>query len=213
MRLEHELNDKISEVEILISELRELEEKNGKIKTICILKSTVIMMLYNVVESMLNLILHEVHDNLCEANYDTLKDKIKNMFVRHYITSNAKDNSKIIDSIISNDLKFPSFSKYNEKNNIFSGNLDAQKIDIILGLYGINKIRHKNRDKLLYIKNKRNKLSHGEMSYIEACRDKTLSEIIIHKEAVREVVKELIISTDVYISRKLFMKNNCITNP
>jgi hypothetical protein len=162
---------------------------------------------------MLNLILHEVHDNLCEANYDTLKDKIKNMFVRHYITSNAKDNSKIIDSIISNDLKFPSFSKYNEKNNIFSGNLDAQKIDIILGLYGINKIRHKNRDKLLYIKNKRNKLSHGEMSYIEACRDKTLSEIIIHKEAVREVVKELIISTDVYISRKLFMKNNCITNP
>lgn len=206
MTLNLELNEKIKNVDILISELKNLEDQSGKIKTISILKSAVIMMLYNIIESMLTLILQEIHDNISKESYQLLNFKLKKLYVKYHLTSKPTDNIKKIDGIISDDLKFPTFEEYNSKNSIFSGNLDARKIDELLQLYGIGKIRSPNRNKFLYIKNKRNKLAHGEISYVDACRDKTINEIIIHKESVEEIICEVISLTSFYLSEELYLE-------
>lgn len=84
MRLKLELDDKIKEVDLLISELKCFEQMSGKIKANCILKSTVFMMLYNIIESMLNLILQEIHDNISDTNYECLNTRIKNIYSASY---------------------------------------------------------------------------------------------------------------------------------
>ena len=85
MTLNLELNEKIKNVDILISELKNLEDQSGKIKTISILKSAVIMMLYNIIESMLTLILQEIHDNISKESYQLLNFKLKKLYVKYHV--------------------------------------------------------------------------------------------------------------------------------
>ncbi len=207
MSLKLDLDHKIEEVELLICELQQLDNKGGNVKLIGVLKSTVVMMLYNVIESMISSVLHEVHDHVSVVEYNKLKGKLKELFVGYHIVTNTKENARKIDSIVSDDLRFPSFGDYSDKMKLFSGNLDARKIDNILNKYGIGRIVGESKEKLLFVKNQRNKLAHGEISYIEACRDKTLNEIIEYKVSVNDVLNEVIRSAERYIDRRLFLEN------
>lgn len=67
----------------------------------------------------------------------------------------------------------------------FGGNLDAAKIREICSAHGIPHKTHrrtKGGEKLLVVKNRRNALAHGEVSFVECGRDYTVAELRVIKD-------------------------------
>lgn len=176
----------------LIKTINEMTYKPGNVQLCAMLKSMIVMILYNAIESTiynLLVILHEIYQN---KQFHELTDKQKNIFITvHFKNINIDNTLKNINALISNNLKFPKFDDYKSKVNLFSGNLDSRKINDILNKYGIKyTIETKCRKSFLTAKNLRNKLAHGENSFTEACRNMLISDIEkIHNDIINTLYK------------------------
>ena len=95
---------------------------------------------------------------------------------------------------------FPSFENYTNVENVFSGDLDARKIDIIMNKYGIQRsISKKSRNSFLCIKNKRNGLAHGEISFSKASQGYSIYDIESIKKHILYSLKDISMAADEYI--------------
>ena len=79
---------------------------------------------------------------------------------------------------------------------IFSGNVDAKKIKEIADKYGFSHQTDskftKNGAKLVTVKEKRNDLAHGEISFQECGKDYTIQDIIAIKNEVIKYLEEIL---------------------
>lgn len=89
-------------------------------------------------------------------------------------------------------LKFPKFEDYEKKNKIISGNIDAKLINKILKSYGFSALDNPMKIHLLKVKNLRNKLAHGELTFKEVGRQLVLDDLILYISAVNETFSKLI---------------------
>ena len=82
-----------------------------------------------------------------------------------------------------------------------SGNLDARKIRDDLGkMYDFNVPER--CDDLRDVKNARNKLAHGEITFSQAGFDKTIPQFITMKDNVVEYLRVVLTNVDTFIARK-----------
>ena len=87
------------------------------------------------------------------------------------------------------------------KTSEISGNLDVKIIrDELSKMYGFD-VPEK-CDELLAVKNKRNKLAHGEITFSEAEGEKTIQQLIGMKENVVEYLRAVLTNVDAFIARK-----------
>lgn len=202
-----ELEEKITESSILLNHLQEVENKSGTIQTSAILKSSFVVLLYNIIESTTRVIFEVVHDNLSQYTYNQLSEKSKTLFLNFYFNNHPnKTYKKHIDEILSNKLTFPILDEYTKKISLFSGNLDARFLNDLLKKYGINPLTCNNRKDLLRIKNKRNKLAHGEESFINSCRGFLVRDLIKFQKAVHDTMMQLITNTKAYLENKSYLE-------
>lgn len=202
------LDEKFQDIDIFINRLYELNTKTNVIIEKNVVKSTILMILYNVVESMLTHLLEYLHDLLSQEEFLSCRKEIQLIYIKYYIVENKINNLSVINNFIENNIKIPSFQDFNKKCNIFSGNLDLRKIkDILKEIYGIMVFKEDEADDtLLIIKNKRNDLAHGEVSYRHACRDYTIEEIEKKARNTKEILKKIINEMDIYVIKKLYLK-------
>lgn len=198
--IKSDFEERCNEADILLQHISELSlTMRGNVQETSILKSAFVMLLYNVIESTMTSVLERVHEKVSRIHYLESSDKIKLLIIEfNFKNKNTKQHKLMVDNISSNKLNLPLLSEFTSRINLFSGNLDAREIDKILGRYGIGTITSKDRKKLLFVKNKRNKIAHGEEMFKESCRNSTVSELRNTKKAVSEVLSQVIDLTESY---------------
>lgn len=151
--------------------------------------------------------MERVHDDLSIYCYQQLSEKIQHLYINYYFSeSSVKKIKQNIDSTFSNKLSLPLMDKYNNKMKLFSGNLDARKINELISKYGIGALTCENKKYLVLIKNKRNKLAHGEEMFKDSCRGFTTRELALYGKAVDDSMSELIDLTEAFLVNKIYLK-------
>ena len=199
--IKNELIKKEHEAEILITTIKEREKTTGNAQLCSILKSSTVLVLYNAIESTIYDSLETLHDKCCDKNFTELTTCQKGIFTQmHFKKYKTKDCIKKIESILENSLKFPTLKEFQRDNTLFSGNIDAKKLDSILAKYGITySVNKEHRDSFLHVKNLRNKLAHGEASFSYGCRDILISEIDSTKKDIFSTLHQITESINIHL--------------
>lgn len=203
----NELVDKKLEAQILLDLIAELSTQPSAVTKIAMLKSAVVLLFYNMIESMTTIVLTRVHEVVRTESYANLRDELRVLWVDYFINKHPEKNRfQNLEETIGGHISFPVLDDYLKRINLFSGNLDARALDDILKQYGMNALASPGREKLLEIKNKRNKIAHGEEMFKEACRSKTTSEILELRDACFNALDNMVSQADVYISSKEYRR-------
>ena len=91
---------------------------------------------------------------------------------------------------------------------IISGNIDGKKINDIFKCYDIDYLKCREKKNLLKIKNLRNKLAHGNISFKHAGRNIATNELIDLINSTNITLNEVIGNVSTYIDNKKFVKAN-----
>jgi DNA-binding ferritin-like protein len=158
-----------------------------------ILKANSFILLYNLVESSFKSTLEKLCDDInhSQARYENAIPAIRKIWLQYdqkYFTVHPKGTVKldyvyeIIDDIANQILRLPE----NLDGMIISGNLDSQKIKEYAKIYGIESeaLHRKSCIKLFTVKNQRNALAHGNISFTQCGRDYDYSQLNEMKEAI-----------------------------
>lgn len=171
---------------ILSVEIVDKDEYEAVFKS---LKSNVILMLYNLVESTIRLTMNNYYDRFNNRNisYKHLVEDIKKTWIRQSLGAKQKNDSiqkniySMIEIAISENapihIDFESFS--------LSGNADLREIKDILKTHGINYKEDEFKTfggSLKSIKDMRNSLAHGNISFQDNGRILSVSELYDYKE-------------------------------
>lgn len=179
------------------------------------MKASCIILLYNIIESTIIHCLQSFYDAVHDdrLKYKDLTDDIKYMWVKSQYPYNIqskqmRDKTKeIMDGIEINLIKFDT-NTYND----ISGNLDMRKIKELAKSLGIDMELYKMQDKdiiandFLSIKNKRNKLAHGEDSFSSIGSVLTFSDLRRYKDNVYVFLGMIIDKFDDFIKNKKYYK-------
>ena len=179
------------------------------------MKASCIILLYNIIESTIIHCLQSLYDAVHDdrLKYKDLTDDIKYMWVKSQYPYNIqskqmRDKTKeIMDGIEINLIKFDT-NTYND----ISGNLDMRKIKELAKSLGIDMELYKMQDKdiiandFLSIKNKRNKLAHGEDSFSSIGSVLTFSDLRRYKDNVYVFLGMVIDKFDDFIKNKKYYK-------
>lgn len=190
----------------LTNEVADLE--NGVIKA-AILKSTFVLLLYNMIESTMSMVFERIHEKLAQEHYQDLVPELQKVWVEFFFIKNTPDTfQKHLDKTIAKNLCFPNLNEFTKRVKLFSGNLDAHKLHGLLKKYKIGILQTEGKERLLFVKNKRNKIAHGEEKFKDSCRDLTSSELFEIQQAVFSALDSIIDQVDAYLTQKRYMAQN-----
>lgn len=198
---------------------------NNKLKTsdfeqyqslINILKSNVSLMIYNIIEYTVTNLIDSIYDEIRvnHLSYIDVNDSIRNLWRKTILRSvndpNAnfstflRKNEEIISAILSNN----ELNMY-AKNTLPGGNLDGTSIKETFESHGIQ-VRTSSRnyrpDILIGIKENRNNLAHGSVSFVEAMREDSIDDIRANESLVVGFLEELIETVSTYIEDQKYKK-------
>ena len=145
------------------------------------LKGTVYILLYNLVESTMREAISHIHDSLSskKIEYDQLCESLKKEILRR-----IKNDTVALDSILFKtksglgaNLSIATFNK----KKLFSGNIDRDEIVDKSKIYGFSTncdySQTKHGEKLTTIKQHRNDLAHGNVSFSDIGKAVSYSEL------------------------------------
>ncbi len=170
---------------VIDCEIRDKDEFDLLFKS---LKSNLIIMLYNLVESTVRLSMNAYYDdfNSKMKNYTTAIDEIRKLWVKYGATS-FKENQinnqvfGLIEQAIDKEYYiYLDFEKFH-----LSGNADLKEIKSILSFHGISYEESEFKTyggSLRSIKEMRNSLAHGNVSFEDNGRNLAISDIQKYKE-------------------------------
>jgi hypothetical protein len=198
--------DRNDEARRLLNHIASLSESGGVVES-SILKSSYTLLLYNNLEATVSSSITSIHERASDCTYDNLSEEFKKLYAGfyHFDISRRKVKDQL-DGTVSGEFKFPSFEEYCKRITVFSGNIDLRSLNEIGENYGIGKVdlRGKNPENILIIKNKRNKLAHGEESFRDSCRQYTLSELEELGDSLKKMLDKFIDLVDVFLSEERY---------
>jgi lysyl-tRNA synthetase class II len=212
-------NQRKEEIEFYFSILLEILKDNSPIKTIDnqrfgrILKSNFLLMLYNLIESCVKKGFEEIYELVKNEgiSYQQVSNELKNIWTKYEISKAHKNTAnlntyvskvkKIIEDVLSSN---PIVLKKDDID--ISGNLDVRKIKELLSEHNITFSESKSGDKIniLLVKNKRNALAHGDESFDEAAREKTIEDLEEIKDEVLLFIGDVLNGMKQYSDNKLY---------
>ncbi|MBQ0955669.1 MAE_28990/MAE_18760 family HEPN-like nuclease [Serratia symbiotica] len=168
------------------------------------MKGTVYILLYNLVESTMREAISHIHDSLTskKVEYDNLCDSLKKEILRRIKNDTVKLDSILINtkSGLGQNLSFATFNK----KKLFSGNIDREEINDKSKIYGFSTncdYRHtKHGEKLTTIKQNRNDLAHGNVSFSEIGKGVSVSELGKTSSEAIAYLEAIIINIESYLN-------------
>ncbi|WP_439287550.1 MAE_28990/MAE_18760 family HEPN-like nuclease [Lonepinella sp. BR2904] len=203
--LKEDLRKRNNEIDTLHSHILLLDE--NKESELCdILKSNLLLMLYNKVEFFFREFVFSIydiiHDN--EVSFFELKPYIQHIFVSYLFPKNCTKDKKysIIKQLFEKNIK--EFRP--EKLDIANGNIDGDKFISMLKLYKIKISFIINGEMKLYtLKTIRNQLSHGEYTFSEIGGKYTIEEINILKEEMERIFLAMQDKLEIFINDQSYL--------
>jgi hypothetical protein len=197
----------------LFTHIEEVSDQRGKIEVVVVLKASFFVALYNNIEATAYATLEKVHYRLGLRKYSELTEKLQKRMLEYSFgkgrSADLKDTSKVEamkQKILAEDLRFPSIHDFLNRKTIFSGNLDARRLGEIADEYGMRAPLFRGKTQhVLTVKNKRNKIAHGELSLSDAgkgIKNRELGDIF---DAVNLVLEAFISTTDEFLTKELYL--------
>ena len=208
----HEYNKRLSEVEIYFDTLALLDK--GSCKIICtdiignildkdidnnlstILKANGFLLLYNLIEATIRNSINAIFESVHSKNitFKHLTDNLRKLWIRQEVKNiKYEDIFNLSKKILENELILFKAECVN-----ISGTIDAQKIRDIAKQFGYQEAKD-GRD-LITIKEKRNKLAHGEYTFSEIGKDYTVRDLIKFKDNTKSYLDSVLSNIEQYIN-------------
>ncbi len=200
-----DFNERVKEVYLYFAFIKDIIEKDarlqfkeeGKLKSkqiksdlVKILKANFFLILYNLIESSfrksLVILCNEISSGPVE--FDSIIPEIKKIWIKKHYKSfskinqedNPNDRTKLVDYLLDviENIATDAVTIEPVKGNL-AGSIDGQKIRETFLVYGIpiGPLASKESNKLLIVKNRRNQLAHGHVSFANCGRDFTIPEL------------------------------------
>lgn len=184
------------------------------------LKSSIILMLYNAVESTCTKCLSKIHETVRnkKVKFSELNDELKKIVLAYYdkaIDSQKSSNdfsTKInyelskINMVLDNENFLLTFDKMSEFYSLYSGNLDAKEIRTTLKKYDIT--FEEKASELHTIKTDRNNLSHGSKTFEDVGRDKSYQQLQVMAERTFLFLENMIDAVQTYLDDEGYKKSH-----
>lgn len=172
----------------------------------CVAKAQSFILLYNLVESTVCDCLNAIYDAIQDdkLKYINVSDNIKAMW-RSYLKSKKPPKTTYNeDEILNMSITFESLVV-----NI-SGSLDFRKIQEVFSKHGC--LLNDNKREIiapsfLVVKNKRNMLAHGNLSFSDCGSRYLISELLLFKQHIVDYMQEVVDITHDYIACKAYTMN------
>lgn len=179
-----------------------------------ILKSNVSLMLYNIIEFTVTGLLECIYDEIKMQNlsYEDVTESIRENWRRAILKGTRdpqanyntflKKNEEIIDYILSKrtlDMRI--------KEILPTGNFDGSSIKDTFKSHGIRISTNSQNfrpDILKNIKDNRNSLAHGSVSFVDAVRDDSIGDIENNANFITSFLRELIDAVEEYIHNEQY---------
>ena len=177
-----------------------------------ILISNAFLILYNLIESTVRNSIIEIYTKIKddEVNYEGLSEHLKKIWIKQTTDNLKEDNYRqttLHDHVfdLAKDILNKEIIILSKKNLDFSGNLDAQKIRDLANKIGFN-ISPDGRN-LVEIKNKRNRLAHGEQTFYEVGKDFSVNQLCAFKDETFKYLSNVIENIEIFILDKKYTTN------
>jgi hypothetical protein len=210
-------NDRLAEIDLSFSVLQNIED--SKIRTNnnndfgCILKSNILLMIYNLIEACIISGLCEIYESIKNSSvaYAGLIEEIQSIWSNYKIGGVYLSNSgkKAYEKCVRNIIDEVVFNRPIELTRHaikYGGNLDAE---IIKKLCDKHKIRYSVSDDkghLTTVKKKRNDLAHGNISFVNCARDISLQDLINIKDGVKQFIFEILNGMKTYYIHRCYIR-------
>lgn len=197
-----DFNRRLVEIEEYIAHLELMEQQIGISPTLMsTMKASAVLMIYNMTESTMTNIAEAVFDHLRQNNIglSSLNDTMKTLVIKNIKQRNPK---KLVEKMRSSslDISIASF----ERSEVYSGNVDSQKIRDTLAEFGVIRPGNFNEDALHEIKIARNDLAHGTKSFSDAGRDYTAQDLKIKLTKVERLLRRALSTYQNYIQTRAY---------
>ena len=173
------------------------------------LKANGFLLLYNLVESTMRNAIEAIFEEFKNkaVTFDQLKPEIKLI-----VLQNLKNRSPKKIYLTINQLSTDIITATFEREELFSGNVDARLIKEIADKYGFSYqtdfAKTKNGQNLVVIKSNRNDLAHGIKSFEEVGGYQTLEELLEMKEEVIEYLTQILENVKTYLDNEEYLEVN-----
>lgn len=197
---------------LYVKEGRTINERiNPEFQIILIANSFLI--LYNLIESTVRNSIIEIYEEIEEnaITYETLSENLKKIWIKQK-TNKFKENNFKQETLrgfiseIANDILNKETVKLDKNNIDISGNLDASKIRDLADSIGFQKTE--NGRNLVHIKNKRNRLAHGEHTFYDVGKDYSVNDVNEFKNETFNYLSEVITNIENFISSSSYKITN-----
>lgn len=165
-------------------------------------RAVAMLVLYNVIESSARSGIQAIYDEIEQSKtpFDELRVNIRKKVIKDFKSNFGIDRHEEIENLALNFVTM-SFDPF----KIFNGNVDAKELRVQSTEYGFfcdtKYVRTKNGSDLFIIKNKRNDLAHGVVSFSEVGREYTTKDIRQLGMHSLNYMEEILIQIDVYLSK------------
>ncbi len=170
------------------------------------------LILYNLIESTVRNSIIEIYECIKndKLSYSELSENMKKLWIKKEINSIKEKKNitkehnliyKLADNILNNEIIL-----FSNKWLDYSGNLDADKIRKLASTIGFQ--YSTNGRNLEEIKDKRNRLAHGEQTFYDVGKDFSVREIEKFKNETFEYLSDVINKIEEFIENKKYLKAN-----
>jgi autotransporter translocation and assembly factor TamB len=170
------------------------------------LKANGFLLLYNLVESTMRNAIVAIFDEFKNQaiSFDQLKPEIKMIVIQ-----NLKNRSPKKIHLQMNQISIDIITATFEREELFSGNVDARLIKETAEKYGFSYqtdfAKTKNGQNLVVIKRNRNDLAHGIKSFEDVGRDQTIEELLEIKDEVIEYLRQILENIKTYLDNQEYL--------
>lgn len=208
-------DDRSEEIELYYSIILELDSGNNIIQTINdrrflkILKSNLLLMLYNLIEACIVSGMLEIYEKLKADTcaYNDVISEIQKIWSNYQIsqiygpTTVKLTYEKKVQNIIHSIFAKEPIELTKGVLNI-SGNLDAQKIKKLCDIHRIRYAANDDIGALKVIKDRRNSLAHGDVSFSECARDLAVGDLEGIKNGTLKFIKDILHGMEKYYNNQ-----------
>lgn len=168
-----------------------------------ILKANGFLILYNLIEATIRNSISAILNAIAtdKLSFRKLSDSLKDIWIGQElknITEHGTLKTKVIK--VSEAILNDSLLVFEKECINISGNIDAQKIREIANKFGYNE--SKDGRCLHTIKDKRNKLAHGEYTFSDVGKEYTSNDLMTYKKEVVLYIEDVLNNVECYINNK-----------
>lgn len=201
LSVRNDIEKRFEDIQVMI----DIIEKNKRVDFQLVLKSSLILMLYNALEGTMSNLLTELFDNITskKISIENLPENLQETIYKFHLKKIGDQVEKLRTFNNYNGIEIcnVSYLEINKYLELFSGNLDSRsikKLSLKLGVALSDKV---DEPALLKVKNIRNKLAHGETKFSNTCQDITLDESKDLCNKVKKYLGNVIDQYEVFLNK------------